>query len=398
MNNATLINFGNQAFIKGDYDEAIEYYQKVSQGDENLAIANVNLANTYLTVKNYELAINYARKTLELDSNSYLAHIILGNAYLAQEQYTDSLFHLQQALNLDSNDAWLYNSLSQVYQKISDFAAAIDAAMQAIELSNCADSQAINIGYLLYETALEKGRDFVIPSAQKLLDYYGKNSIINHMCNSLLQNDKITSANLDFVANIFDVFAPDFEDVLQKLDYAVPELIAQKMDSIHRSDLRILDAGCGTGLCAKYLTPYVKNGCLIGVDISSKMIAEAHKKSFYNQLVVADLLSYLNDNSSAFDVIVAADVLTYFGQLDEVIALMAKSLVKDGQIIFSITENKMDSRDYVLHFSGRFLHSQDYLQKLLTANHFKKIFFTPATLRVEGDQPVKGWIISACLA
>lgn len=47
--------------------------------------------------------------------------------------------------------------------------------------------------------------------------------------------------------------------------------------------LDILDAGCGTGLCADVLRPYAKS--LVGVDLSPQMLALAAKQQIYDQLV-----------------------------------------------------------------------------------------------------------------
>lgn len=398
MQNFSLINLGNTAFIDGNYDEAIKLYNQVLAADENSSLPLVNLANAYFTIKEYAKAIDYAKKTLAIDSSSQLALIVLGNSYLAVEQLEDSLFYLQEALKCDSTDIWLLNSLSQVYQKMGHYSSAIFSANKAIELSNCDDSQSINMGYLLYEIALEKGCDYVLPTAKKLLDSYPDNLILNHMCNSLLSTSGIKVAPAHFVRNIFDVFAPDFEKVLHGLKYAVPHLLSQQMAKFYQktdSNLRILDAGCGTGLCGKFLQPYCSKGALIGVDISTQMLKQADEKNIYNQLIGVDLLSYFNGEKNKFDAIIAADVFTYFGELNNLFLQMSKSIVIGGRILFSITQNTLSEKDYHLHLSGRFLHSQSYVKQLLFNHGFLLEVFDDSILRQEGDQPVKGWIVVA---
>lgn len=95
--------------------------------------------------------------------------------------------------------------------------------------------------------------------------------------------------------------------------------------SFMNGSLDILDLGCGTGLAGAWLKDYAKT--LIGVDISEAMLSVARKKGLYQELYELPLLDYFNDivsvvNSSilnTFDVIVAADVFAYIGDLSEII-------------------------------------------------------------------------------
>ena len=79
--------------------------------------------------------------------------------------------------------------------------------------------------------------------------------------------------------------------------------------------LDVLDAGCGTGLCGPLVAPYARR--LVGVDLSEGMLVHAKEKNVYHALMKAELTDYLHDNSEAFDLIVSADTLVYFGDLRE---------------------------------------------------------------------------------
>ena len=80
---------------------------------------------------------------------------------------------------------------------------------------------------------------------------YGQNPVVAYIVNSLFGNTKIKSANPNYVRNIFDVFAPDFDAVLAALDYRAPALIRRSMEEVYPPSsygkLHILDLGCGTG-------------------------------------------------------------------------------------------------------------------------------------------------------
>ncbi len=127
----------------------------------------------------------------------------------------------------------------------------------------------------------------------------------------------------DYVRKTFDQdFARSYEKQLQRIRYRVPELIKAAIDSIEldRNDLNILDAGCGTGLCAPVLKPYA--GQLVGVDLSCDMLAEAEHLETYDQLVEAELTGYLSSGDGPYDLIVSGDTLCYFGQLRQVLSGM----------------------------------------------------------------------------
>lgn len=83
--------------------------------------------------------------------------------------------------------------------------------------------------------------------------------------------------------------------------------------------LDILDLGCGTGLAGAWLKDYART--LVGVDISDKMVSIAKKKGLYEELHVNSIQNFLNklDGNKNFDLVVAADVLSYIGDLSDVI-------------------------------------------------------------------------------
>lgn len=82
--------------------------------------------------------------------------------------------------------------------------------------------------------------------------------------------------------------------------------------------LDMLDAGCGTDLCGPLLRAQARR--LVGVDLSSGMVAKARARVGYDELVVAQLTAYLQVHSDAYDVVVSTDTLIYFGDLSPVFA------------------------------------------------------------------------------
>ena len=68
------------------------------------------------------------------------------------------------------------------------------------------------------------------------------------------------------------------------------------------------------------------------------MLAQAQAKNVYDELVKCELTAYLRDSPGAFDAIVSADTLVYFGPLQDVVAASAGALRPGGRLIFTVEE------------------------------------------------------------
>ncbi len=401
-NDTVLINLGNILFVQKKYQEALDFYKQAKLIKPDSFLALVNIANVYLEQEDYKLAEQTSREALVLDSQNYMAQNILGTALLEQEQYGEALPILQQALSSNKNDAWLYNYLSRCYQQLGMIKEAIESGWQALKLSPFDESHHINFGYMLYELSLDSKAEIIPKYASLWLDQFPENKIAEHMGKAILNQSIPEVANAEYIKEIFDIFAADFDKVLTDLNYQTPQIISRILQEIYGLDsqkkLHILDAGCGTGLCGKFLKPYARFFGLDGVDLSQGMLQEAQKKRMYNRLFCQDILSLLNEKRNSYDLIVSADVLTYFGNLDSLFSSIKKTLKKGGRFVFSITSNDENENDYILHKSGRYKHHLRYVVSLLKKNGFDIEKEEYCSLRKEALQDVKGYVISAISA
>jgi SAM-dependent methyltransferase len=163
-------------------------------------------------------------------------------------------------------------------------------------------------------------------------------------------------------------------------------------------DLDVLDAGCGTGLCGPLVATYARR--LTGVDLSSGMLAQAKAKWVYDALVKGELTEYLRNNVQSFDLIVSADTLVYFGELEPVVSAAAGALRPNGLFIFSLEHAQDGAADldghpgYHLELHGRYSHSRAYVEQLLTDAGFAPEI-AQAHLRTESGVPVNGLVVRA---
>src|SRR5690606_39249945 len=100
---------------------------------------------------------------------------------------------------------------------------------------------------------------------------------------------------------------------------------------------RVLDLGCGTGLCGAHLRAnlLMRDDHLCGVDLSPAMIEQAKKCNVYSALHVADLHEFLEADQTTWDLVVAADVFNYIGPLDRVFAALRKRLASGAWLAFT---------------------------------------------------------------
>lgn len=390
-----LVIKGNVFYQKHQIDDSLKAYLSAIETDSHHKIALINTANTYFELKDYEQSYHYIEQALKTDSYDKTALTIWGNSALELEKYDEGKEAFLRILEQDSSDAWAYNSLSRIFQKTEDNRRALAYGWKAVEVSGGNKDHHINFGYLLYEI----GGNLTLKYATEWLKKYGQDSVVNHMGNAILHNTKITRAEGEYVEEIFDAFADDFEDVLKGLNYRAPELISNEIKQLFEkqkiSKMSILDAGCGTGFCGEFLKKYARFKGLYGVDISEKMIKKAASKKVYDKLIKADLEKFFDENKKKFDLIVSADVFTYLGDLKKIIEGCFKSLSKNGRILFTVSENDIDDSDYYLHPSGRFLHHQKYIEKLLQNSGFEIIKISKEMLRQEGGKDVKGYVVNA---
>ena len=397
-NETVLINLGNIFFMEKKYEEALQKYKQAEEKNPDSFLVKVNIANVYLEQENYLQAEEYARQAIIQDSQNYMALNILGTALLEEEKTDEALEVLERALQYNKEDAWLYNYLSRCYQTKGMIKEALEAGWKAIEKAPQDESHHINFGYMLYELSLDSQEKIIEKYAQKWLDEYPQNKIVQHMGKAMINQSIPEQANQEYISKIFDIFAPDFEKVLSDLEYQTPQIISRFLAEIYGKDsharMKILDAGCGTGLCGKILKPYTGFLGLSGVDLSAKMLEKAKEKKVYNRLYCQDIIEFLKKKKNQYDLIVSADVLTYFGRLDSFFATASQALKKGGRILFSITKNDENDSAYVLHKSGRYKHQKTYVDSLLKANGFEIEKAEENILRKEASRAVKGYVIS----
>jgi len=202
-----------------------------------------------------------------------------------------------------------------------------------------------------------------------------------------------------------------------------------------------LDAGCGTGLMGVHLRNLV-NGPLIGVDLSPKMaefaaelvmdeqiMTESNKNRtmpqqlrrstesarlalggarVYDGVFLADLLDLSSSAktlpdavseyghtitkfpTNPYDLIAAADVLCYFGEMETVLKAFAQILVPGGDLVFSTETMAVGDYNWIMLPSERYAHDAKYVARMADKAGLIAVSQTPFTPRLELGEEVLG--------
>jgi predicted TPR repeat methyltransferase len=201
-----------------------------------------------------------------------------------------------------------------------------------------------------------------------------------------------------YIAALFDDYADRFDThLVDKLAYRGPEIIVAAIEKAcagsgreHHFDLA-LDIGCGTGLMAKAIWKSVDS--MHGIDISPRMIEKARASGAYHHdhLHVGDATAFLKEAQAAsFDLLMAADVLVYMGDLKPLFKVAAQALAQQGLFAFTVQSQAGDG--FSLGEDLRYHHSESYLRDIASDANIDVVHLSPCITRRDAGRDVPGLV------
>ena len=192
-----------------------------------------------------------------------------------------------------------------------------------------------------------------------------------------------------YIRALFDDYAGRFDAHLRgSLAYSGPETIMAALDQVASGQAfgRVYDLGCGTGLMGEAIR--FRAQWLGGCDLSPAMVAKAEGKAIYDELKAVSLLDYL-ENACA-DLVLAADVLVYLGDLAPILRAVAATLVPGG--LFAFTVQKGDA-GLSLGEDLRYAHGEALLREWAQAAGLEWALCEPCATRLDRGVPVPGLVL-----
>ena len=126
------------------------------------------------------------------------------------------------------------------------------------------------------------------------------------------------------------------------------------------------------------------------------MLEEARRTGKYDRLERNELTAYLAANPAAFDVVLSADTLCYFGSLEDFSAACFGALLPNGVLVFTVEAMpEEEGASFRLQPNGRYMHAGGYVDRSLYKAGFTVEHRRAVDLRMELGKPVAGWLVTA---
>lgn len=373
-------------------DQALILYQKALKIDNNNVTAHNNLGTLLLTKNKFNAAIRHLKKALILEPYHQEAFFNLGVAFLRLKNPEAALKYFLR-LTQFTQDFNVYYNLGVIYNDIHRTNDAIFYFKEALKLNEKNFACEVNLGAIYLK---QQNYSMAIEHYNKALQLQPENAEIKYTVAALSQQQNQTAAPSEYLQNLFDNYAENYEEHLTLLEYQAPQflytVIVNMLNPLPNS-LSILELGCGTGLCGEKIRDFANK--LIGVDISNAMLDIAKQKNIYDELQQSTIERAL-PNYQNTDLIIAIDTFPYIGDLTKIFSLCKKSLKKQGFFIFTvekpINDEQIDKNsDFILQRTLRFTHNENYIETLTKKYNFSLILKTVLNIRKQQNKIVESF-------
>lgn len=383
---------------RGQSDEAVRLIEAALQIAPRYSDAHNNLGNVHKECGRLAEAEACYRHALQYAPGRSDALCNLGVTLSAQGRVDEALATYAELARCAPDHAYGHYLrgilLLQRSASRDDLEQSVECLRKATRL-NGKDAKALEaLGVSLYVLGR---RDEARQLYREWLQREPANPVPRHMLAATGGGEVPARADDAYVRETFDQFADSFdEQLLQELDYHAPQVLVETLRGAlapGSHGLDVLDAGCGTGLCAPLLKPLARH--LEGVDLSGGMVAKARARGGYDELAVGELTAHLAARRHAYDVVVSADTLIYFGDLSPVMRSARTALREGGWLAFTLEALEGPDDRFELASSGRYRHTRGCVERVLAAAGFDEVRLARAALRKELGKPVPGWVVLA---
>ncbi len=373
----------------GRETDALASYERALALQPDYAMAWCNRGNALRRLDRPADALDSYGRALALTPRYPEALYGAALALQALGQVDDALDAFERTVDLKPGHAEAWCGRGGLLLRLREFAAALDSYGRAL---------AARPGYAraqlgMANTLRALGRKEDAVHAYQLAREFGADgATVDYMLAALGAAPAPQASPPGYVAALFDQYAHKFDrHLVDVLHYRTPALL---VDALARhlpagdAALDVLDLGCGTGLCGPLLRPLARR--LEGVDLSAAMLAQAREPGVYDALHCAELTAFLQPARAQWDVLAAADVLVYVGELDGVFGAARDALRDGGLFVFSVEALEEGAAGFALRESGRYAHTPAYVRALAARHGFAVRELAPCTLRQDSGADIGG--------
>jgi len=348
----------------------------------------VNLAATRLKLARPREALEVADQILAVEPENVDAWFHRGNALAALGRQPEALVSYEQLLALDARHSAAWFLRGQTLQMLGRVGEALAAYERAVAIDpGLALAWSARGGLLREMNRLDEAGE----AFKQAIAHGGDAELNGYYLASVGAQVPPPAAPKRYVQSLFDDYADQFEEhLVQGLGYRGYAVLVQPLAGLAAAGRfrSALDLGCGTGLCGPLVKPIAAH--LVGVDLSSQMLEKARSLRVYDRLEHAELIEYLSATDERHDLVLAADVFPYIGDLSPVFGAVHKVLDGGGVFCFSSELAAEGGPGFELRPGLRYVHSERYLRELSADVGFEVVKLHRQPVRQEQRHAIEG--------
>ena len=158
----------------------------------------------------------------------------------------------------------------------------------------------------------------------------------------------LTASSTDELMGVYDGWADGYEqELLEEWGYTSPQKAVQLLSDIMTlQGMRVLDAGCGTGLVGALLRE-AGAASLTGIDYSPGMLAKAEAKQVYDSLDKMDMNEPLPLPSNSFDATTCIGTFTATHVKPDAVRELVRVTRSGGALVFTVRDEYWQATNFV---------------------------------------------------
>lgn len=273
--------------------------------------------------------------------------------------------------------------------------ASVRAALEQLSLSTEISIDAVHLSAWADYLGEEGETEVSLTLYRTLLELQPEHPVARYLVDAA-QGQVSPEVSAAYIEAVYNSNADAFEErLVGKLNYNAPNLIADTLSQLPQqltAPVLVGDIGCGTGLMGEALKAHWPDCVLEGCDLALGMLKLAKRKRLYKSLKRSDAKAWLESRADTFNLITAADVLIYIGEVGPLFKAVAQALQSNGLFAFTV---ELGNDDLILQANGRYQHGHNYLAKALAGAGLVEDSSQEFNLRQENNQWIKGLLVIA---
>jgi predicted TPR repeat methyltransferase len=369
-----------------DLEKVHYHYQKIFNIDPNSVELLNNFAVLMLKKGQNNAAIDYLKRALIIDSKHKISRNNLATILLQNNQLKEAIWHYSLYLNLEPLDKEALFNRAHSLMLTGHLHEAIDDLKQILVVDETKIDAHCNLAAIYLKL---KESATALKHYQIILNFNDKHPIANYMVCALTQKNIPKTAPLEYIKNLFDNYAFQFDEHLKNiLLYKIPQLLRKQLNPfLEKKKYNLLDLGCGTGLSGECFIDISKK--MTGIDISRNMLNKAKEKACYDFLIEKDILDGIIKLYEKYDLILCIDTLVYFGDLNDFFNKILLCISINGLLCISIEMSNQDFSSFTLQINGRYQHTKKYIIELAKKNKLTLLTYKNVVGRHQENQPIQ---------